>query len=99
MVSRKGINYTHIFDYDRNKSFSNLLKHGIDFVCSQKLWDDPNVIEVQTKYTEESRYIVIGMIGRKHWSAIITFRGERIRIISVRRSRVKEVELYENQEI
>lgn len=98
-MSKKGIHYTHSFDYDREKSLSNLLKHGIDFECSQKLWDDPNLLEIQTKYTEELRYVAIGMIGRKHWSVIITFRGEKIRIISVRRSRKKEVELYENQEI
>ena len=36
-----------------------------------------------------------GRIGSKHWSAVITYRGSNIRIISVRRSRATEVELYE----
>lgn len=98
-MSKKGINYTQTFNYDREKSLSNLFKHGIAFVRSQKLWDDPNLLEFQTKYTEETRYIVIGLIDRKHWSAVITFRGEIIRITSVRRSRKKEVEFYENQKI
>lgn len=32
----------------------------------------------------------------KHWSAVVTYREGRVRLISVRRSRKKEVELYES---
>ena len=45
---------------------------------------------------DEPRSIVIGRIGGKHWSAVITYRGCDIRIISVRRSRVEEVTWYES---
>jgi len=38
---------------------------------------------------------VIGRIGVKHWSAVITYRDQSIRLISVRRSRPEEVEIYE----
>ena len=44
---------------------------------------------------DEPRYLVIGRIAAKHWSAVITYRSESIRIISVRRSRPEEVALYE----
>jgi len=86
----------HDFEYDNNKSTSNLKKHGIDFVAAQELWVDPELIELQVKSEDEPRFLVIGLIANKHWSAVITYRGSTIRIISVRRSRKKEVELYES---
>ena len=84
------------FEYDNNKSTSNLKKHGIDFVSAQELWADPELIELKVKSEGEPRFLIIGLIAKKHWSAVITYRGSAIRIISVRRSRKKEVELYEN---
>ncbi|VAW98750.1 COGs COG2929 [hydrothermal vent metagenome] len=84
------------FEYDNNKSTSNLKKHGIDFISAQELWTDSELIELQVKSKDEPRFLVIGLIAKKHWSAVITYRGDAIRIISVRRSRKKEVELYES---
>lgn len=86
----------HVFEFDNNKSQANLIKHGIDFHDAQALWKDQDLLEVQASSTDEPRYVVIGRIDMKHWSAVITYRGEHIRIISVRRSRKKEVELYES---
>jgi len=87
------------FEYDDNKSNKNFTKHGIDFDASQALWRDPDLLEIPAKTTDEPRFIVIGIIGKKHWSAVITYRGKNIRIISVRRSRIEEVKLYESQNI
>ncbi len=85
------------FEYDDNKSRQNLGKHGIDFDVAQSLWDDPYMLELPSKKaTTEIRYLVIGTINQKHWSAIITYRGKNIRIISVRRSRIEEVNFYES---
>ena len=70
-------------------------KHGIDFHEVQNLWDDPDLIEVPVKTTDELRYLVIGRISGKHWSVVMTYRGEKIRIISARRSREEEVVIYE----
>lgn len=86
----------HIFEFDNDKSQANLEKHGIDFRAAQALWDDQDLLEVQAKTVDEPRYLVIGLIGSKHWSAVITYRREKIRLISVRRSRKREVELYES---
>jgi len=85
-----------VFEYDNNKSSSNLKKHGIDFDAAQELWVDPELIELQVKSEDELRFLVIGIISKKHWTAVITYRGSAVRIISVRRSRKKEVELYES---
>lgn len=86
----------YLFEFDNDKSLSNLEKHGIDFLEAQDLWTDPDVLEIQAKSVDEMRALAIGRINGKHWSAIITYRGENIRIISVRRSRKTEVELYES---
>ncbi len=85
------------FEYDEEKSKLNLIKHGIDFNVAQLLWRDPDLLEIPAKtVSDESRLLIIGMINKKHWSAIITYRGKNIRIISVRRSRKEEVEYYES---
>ena len=83
-------------EYDPAKSEINFKKHGIDFDSARDIWLDPEVLEVPANLTEEPRYLVIGKVESKHWSAVITYRDEKIRIISVRRSREKEVMLYEN---
>lgn len=84
------------FEYDQKKSASNLRKHGIGFVEAQRLWADPDVVEIPTRGLDEPRSIVIGKIGDKHWAAVITSRAGRTRIISVRRAREEEVEIYES---
>ncbi|MEG3839124.1 BrnT family toxin [Microcoleus sp. herbarium14] len=84
------------FEFDENKSKINQEKHGIDFVEAQQLWIDPNKIELSAKTEDEPRFMVIGKIGGQHWSAIITYRQTKIRLISVRRSRTNEVNLYES---
>jgi uncharacterized DUF497 family protein len=83
------------FEFDKRKSQVNMKKHGIDFVEAQALWEDPDRIEIPAKTTEEPRFILIGKISDKHWSSIFTYRREKIRIISVRRSRREEIEIYE----
>jgi hypothetical protein len=87
------------FQYDEAKSKVNLDKHGIDFVDAQRLWNDPDLLEIPAKTEDEPRFFVVGQIDEKHWSAVITYCGTHIRIISVRRSRTEEVALYESQEI
>ena len=83
------------FEFDNRKSAPNKKKHGIDFVDAQSLWGDADLLEIPAKTEDELRHLVVGKIGERHWSAVITYRRERIRIISVRRSRKEEEELYE----
>ena len=84
------------FEFDVNKSQANLTKHGIDFEAAQALWKDPYLLEIRAKSEGEPRFLLIGMISEKHWSAVVTYREERIRLISVRSSRKKEVDIYES---
>ena len=83
------------FEFDQRKSRSNQKKHGIDFGEAQALWEDPDLIEIPARTIDEPRFLVVGKIGESHWSGIVTYREGRIRIISVRRSREEEIELYE----
>jgi uncharacterized DUF497 family protein len=83
------------FEFDPEKSDTNKRKHGLDFVEAQVLWEDPDRLLVPARTQGEPRLMLIGRIGARHWSAIFTVRNDRTRIISVRRSRTKEVERYE----
>jgi len=87
------------FEFDPRKSAANLAKHGIGFVEVQRLWEDPELLEIPARTEDEPRWLIVGRISTKHWSAVVTSRGDVIRIISVRRSRDEEVALYEGQEI
>lgn len=84
------------FEFDEQKSANNGIKHGIDFYAAQALWDDPDLIEVHVKTSDERMFLVIGKISDKHWSAVITYRSGKARIISVRRSRKEEAAIYES---
>jgi uncharacterized protein len=83
------------FEFDPAKSASNLEKHGIDFTAAQALWQDVMRVEIPAWTVDEARWLVIGQIGGKHWSVVVTYREQRVRIISTRRSRKEEVALYE----
>lgn len=84
------------FQYDQRKSASNLRKHGINFDQAQLLWDDPDLVELAARSDDEPRSIVIARLNGQYWSAVFTYRDDEIRLISVRRSRRAEVELYES---
>jgi uncharacterized protein len=83
------------FEFDPAKSASNLEKHGIDFDAIQAIWQDVMRIEIPARTADEPRWLVVGQIGGKHWSVVVTYRGDHVRIISARRSRKEEVALYE----
>ncbi len=86
-----------IFEYDENKNLINKSKHGIDFEQAKELWNDPFSFELPSSQSEdEDRFLVLGQINSKNYTAIITYREINIRIISVRRSRQKEIILYES---
>lgn len=84
------------FEFDPAKSQSNLQKHGIDFEQAQYLWNDPNALEIPARTKDEDRFIVIGRLDGRIWTAVITYRQDKIRLISVRRSREEEIDLYES---
>jgi uncharacterized protein len=83
------------FEFDGRKSASNKAKHGIDFVEAQAIFEDDRRLEIPARTEDEPRFMIIGVVAGKHWSAVVTYREGRTRIISVRRSREEEVGWYE----
>ena len=83
------------FEFDERKSRVNRIKHGLDFIEAQAIWLDDDRVEFPTHTKEEDRWVVIGKIADRHWTAITTIRHGRVRIISVRRSRPEEVAIHE----
>ena len=82
------------FEFDPAKSAANRRKHGIDFIGAQALWSDPDRFEISARSLDEPRTQVIGRIGDVLWSAFITMRDDRVRLISVRRARDEEKAAY-----
>lgn len=85
-----------MFEFDPEKSNSNKLKHGIDFIDGQKLWDDPERLIIPAKTIDEKQYVLIGEIEGVFWSAIFSYRNQNIRIISIRKSRENEKDIYKS---
>lgn len=86
------------FDWDARKNVANKGKHGIDFETAQALWLDENRIEIEAPHPVEKRRILIAYLHGKLWTAVYTMRDKStIRLMSVRRSREMEVELYEKE--
>lgn len=83
------------FEFDPRKSEGNKLKHGIYFLEAQGLWEDPHLLEIPLRTIDEPRFLVIGRMSERYWSGIIIYREDKVRIVSVRRSRKEEVDLYE----
>ncbi len=86
------------FEFDRAKSKANKEKHGIDFEEAQELWEDNKRVEGPGKTRGEQRFVVVGRIHNEIWTAVITYRHENIRIISVRRARPKEIKAYKTEQ-
>ena len=83
------------FEFDPAKSASNKVKHGLDFMEAQALWADLRLVEAPAMSEDEPRFLAIGRIDGKHWTAICTLRGDVVRIISVRRARKEDIGSYE----
>jgi uncharacterized DUF497 family protein len=84
------------FEFDEAKSRTNKVKHGIDFIEAQGIWKDISRVEIPARTRDEPRALAIARIGQKCWTAVVTYRGSKTRIISVRRSRVEEIRMYES---
>ena len=82
------------FEFDKKKSESNKIKHGIDFEEAQLLWFDENRVRISSKFVEEPRFLLIAKSKGSIWVAIYTYRSETIRLISVRKARKNEKEIY-----
>jgi len=88
-----------MFEFDPNKSEVNKLKHGIDFYLARRLWKDPRRIEIPARWIDEPCFLIIACMDKDIWSAIYTLMNKRIRIISVRKARENEKEIYHSSRV
>lgn len=84
------------FEFDPAQSDANRIKHGIDFREAQAIWGDPNAIRLSVPRPglTEQRWLITGRLGDRIWTAVVTYRSEAVRLISVRRARDDEVKAY-----
>ena len=57
------------FEFDPAKSDVNKVKHGIDFVEAQALWNDRERVEWPGRSTDEPRFQIVGQVGETVWTA------------------------------
>jgi uncharacterized DUF497 family protein len=85
-----------IFEFDAAKSRENLVKHGIDFILAQRLWEVAHVVIPAKGVVGENRSAILGKLLGKVYMAIFTLREEKIRIISCHRADKKWEKVYES---
>ena len=76
----------------------NADKHGINFKRAQNLWQDAGLLTLPARSESEARFLAIGKITERHFTAVFTERAGKVRLISVRRSRREERDLYERNQ-
>jgi len=84
------------FEYDPAKSRRNMRKHGIGFEEAKALWADEGRVLFPARSDTEVRFAMLAKREGRIWAVFYTVRDDRVRIISVRRARPKEKELYES---
>ena len=79
------------FEWDANKNRSNVAKHGIDFAEALLAFSDAAAVTLEPKSRYgETRQLIVGEVAGRLVTVVFTLRGQRIRIISARRSRRSE---------
>jgi uncharacterized protein len=82
------------YEWDEQKRLTNQIKHGLDFYDVSSVFEYPHVI-VPSAHGSEARFLSIGNFEGRFVTVVYTMRGERIRIISFRRARNAERDIYQ----
>ncbi len=87
---------TDDFEWDDDKSASNVGKHRISFADASFAFDDPHGLDIMDDSTNyrEVRFKLIARLGQILVAVIHTERNDRIRIISAREADAHEQERY-----
>jgi uncharacterized DUF497 family protein len=86
-----------IVDFDPAKDETNRLKHGVPLAFGARVSEDPlaSILPTVRLGDEEERFRAIGLVDGKLWTAVHVWRGETVRMISVRRSNAGEQRNYD----
>lgn len=88
-----------LYEWDDQKAAKNCAAHGVTFEIATSVFRDPmglDFLDTRQEYGED-RSIRIGMVDGVLLTVIYADRGERIRIISARRSTRQEQDEYFKQ--
>ena len=87
-----------MFEWDKSKARQNEAKHGVSFVDTFAVFEDPNALTLDPIVSGEERHVTIGMdaFGRV-LVVVYTWRGDNIRVISARKATRSEVRQYEEE--
>jgi uncharacterized protein len=96
MTEVEGTNYFDgNFEWDENKRQANIEKHGIDFLTATEAFGDPQRFTFRSPLGEpEQRHVLVGSVQGRVIAVVYTMREGTVRLISARRARAKEVELW-----
>lgn len=82
-------------EWDSTKRIANAEKHGVDFAAIEGFqWDAVLTVEDTRGEHGEPRFVSISLIGDRHYVAVWTWRGDTIRLISLRKANKREVRIY-----
>ena len=84
------------YEWDAEKNRSNLTKHGVDFSLVENFsWDSVvEFLDTRVDYSEK-RWAAYGLIEQRLYCLVYTSRVEVIRVISLRKANIREVQNYE----
>jgi uncharacterized protein len=83
------------FEWDETKRQTNITKHGVDFIDAARVFEGV-VFEIEDRRRDygERRYRALGLFNGRVLHVIYTWRQDRRRIISARRTNRHERETY-----
>ena len=83
------------FTFDPEKSARNVAERGLSFDLVERLeWDTARVVEDTRRDYGETRLQVLALMDGRLYAAVVTPRGEDLRVISFRRASRREVQQY-----
>ena len=82
--------------FDPKKNAANVRKHGVPLFDGDGVLNDPLALTVEDRSADEQRFVSIGVnVFGQLRVVVYTYRGEGVRLISVRKPEPKEVRAYE----
>ncbi|MES2432722.1 MAG: BrnT family toxin [Pseudomonadota bacterium] len=82
-----------MWDWDEPKRQANLAKHGVDFADARDFEWETAQTEPDLRYDYgEQRFESVGHIGERLYVLIFTQRGDRRRLISLRKANTREIQ-------
>ena len=85
--------------YDNAKNTLNIIERGLPFDMVADLdWSGAVIVEDDRRDYGERRFRLFGYIDERLYAAVVTFRGDAVHVISLRKANSREVKRYGDQE-